>query len=72
MMGMAIPTKWTVPGDSEAWPDTGQVMDAQEAAVVFNALIDRLTQIDRLAQELAEMVLRHHNSGGIADKARQL
>jgi len=50
-------TKWSMPHDSEAWPDTGQVMNAQEAAVAFNALIDRLTQVDKLARELAEMVL---------------
>ncbi|KKL93790.1 hypothetical protein LCGC14_1871140 [marine sediment metagenome] len=50
----ATPIKWSMPHDPEAWPDTGRVMNAQEAAVAFNALVDRLAQVDKLARELAE------------------
>ncbi|KKM84852.1 hypothetical protein LCGC14_1295110, partial [marine sediment metagenome] len=51
---------WSMPHDPEAWPDTGQVMNAQEAAVAFNALIDRLAQVDKLARELAEKAVQEH------------
>ncbi len=55
-IGKATPIKWSMPHDPEAWPDTGRVMNAQEAAVAFNALIDRLTQLDKLARELSELL----------------
>ena len=60
--GKATPIKWSMPHDPEAWPDTGQVMNAQEAAVTFNALIDRLTQLDKLARELAEDIISSHKA----------